>query len=466
MVRHSESRVTSKIIRNPADLFDAPPRPVYPSGGWTTLLHLAYDVILTAVLILGLPYFLFRLATSRRYRTGLRQRFGFVPVREAKGPCLWIHGVSVGEVKAAGPLIQAMKERFAGVELVLSATTPTGYALAKRLYPDLLTVYYPLDFSFAVKRAFRRLRPGWVVLMELEIWPNLLRHANRHGVAVAVVNGRISSRSYRGYRKLQSFLPQFSRIGHYCVQNATYRERFLSLGVDEGRISITGNVKFDNLETAPGETGDADLARTCGVDYELPVIVAGSTHSGEEAAAWRAFQELSRRGHETRWILAPRHPERVPELVAELRELGASPVRLTELRAAGRGAGSEDLVVVDTIGELEQVYALATLVFVGGSLVPTGGHNMLEPAALGKAVVFGPHTFNFEAETELVLSRAAAFQVEDEEGMVDTLARLLADRAEIEAVGERAIAAIRENGGATDRTLEALERHVFGRRLA
>lgn len=433
-------------------------------GFWTRALHWIYDGALAVALVLGLPYFLFRLATSRRYRTGLRQRFGRVPRRTSERPCLWIHGVSVGEIKAASPLVRAVRDSHPEVEIVLSATTPTGYALARRLYADHLVFYYPLDFSWVVSRTFRRIRPTWVVLVELEIWPNLLRCANRRHVPVAVVNGRISSRSYRGYLRLRSFLPQFSRIALYCVQSEVYCERFRDLGVDPRRLRVTGNVKFDSFGDKLDVRVDDSLRSTFGLDRRDLVVVGGSTHDTEEVQLFETVQALAARGLRLRLILAPRHPERTGDVAQQLKERGAIVRRLTELRRSHEHAQPGELVLVDTIGELERVYALATVVFVGGSLVPTGGHNMLEPAALGKAVLFGPHTFNFDAETELVLSRHAAIAVQDRDGLEQALEHLLRDEGACLEMGERGRAAILENRGATGRTLEALQQHLFDSR--
>jgi 3-deoxy-D-manno-octulosonic-acid transferase len=432
-----------------------------PRGTWqrsrTALLHLVYDGSFLLLLVAGLPWFALRFATSRRFRRGLKQRLGFVPVRAGTGPCVWIHGVSVGEVKAAGALARGLRERFPGYEIVFSATTQTGFELARDLYRESLLFYYPLDAFWIVSRVFRRVRPSWIVLVELEIWPNLLLRADRAGVPVMVVNGRISERSWRGYRRLRSFLPEFTRIRHTCAQNETYRERFLDIGVPPERVSVTGNVKFDNLRTCAEATPDPELARLFGIAVGDCVFVAGSTHPGEERAALEAARRVREGGTALRLIVAPRHPQRLAEVLAELQSLGGDPVRLTELRSGVARPSPSATYVVDTIGELERVYTLAAVVFVGGSLFPKGGHNVLEPAALGKAVLFGPHTFNFDAETALLLERRAARRVQSDAELAEALGELLADREEAARMGRAAIGAIEENRGATARTIAALE---------
>ncbi|MBL8899233.1 MAG: 3-deoxy-D-manno-octulosonic acid transferase [Planctomycetes bacterium] len=439
------------------------PRPLSraPRGAWrrgrTALLHLVYDGSFLLLIVLGLPWFLLRFATSRRFRRGLPQRLGFVPLRSSKQPCIWIHGVSVGEVKAAGALARGLRERFPGCEIVFSATTQTGFELARELYRDNLLFYYPLDAFWIVSRVFRRIRPNWIVLVELEIWPNLLLRADRAGVPVMVVNGRISERSWRGYRRLRRFLPEFTRIRHTCAQNETYRERFLDIGVPAERVSVTGNVKFDNLRARGDLAPDAELRRLFGIAPDDCVFVAGSTHPGEERAALAAARSIRESGRPLRLIVAPRHPPRLAEVLAELREQGGEPVRLTELRSGAAQPSPTATYVVDTIGELERVYSLAAVVFVGGSLFPKGGHNVLEPAALGKPVLFGPHTFNFDAETALLLERRAARRIADDAELCRALRELLEDPEEAKRMGQAAIAAIEENRGATARTIAALE---------
>jgi 3-deoxy-D-manno-octulosonic-acid transferase len=432
-----------------------------PRGAWrrsrTALLHLVYDGSFLLLLAAGLPWFAFRFATSRRFRRGLKQRLGYVPIRSSAQPCVWIHGVSVGEVKAAGALARGLRERFPGYEIVFSATTQTGFELAKELYRESLLFYYPLDAFWIVSRVFRRVRPSWIVLVELEIWPNLLLRADRADVPVMVVNGRISERSWRGYRRLRQFLPEFTRIRHTCAQNEIYRERFLDIGVPPARVSVTGNVKFDNLCTRGDAAPDEELSRLFGIGPSDCVFVAGSTHPGEERAVLEAARAIRVAGRALRLIVAPRHPARLPEVLAELREHGGEPVRLTELRSGGATASPTATYVVDTIGDLERVYTLATAVFVGGSLFPKGGHNVLEPAALGKAVLFGPHTFNFDAETALLLERRAARRVQDDVELARALRELLDDPEEASRMGQAAIAAIDENRGATARTIAALE---------
>jgi 3-deoxy-D-manno-octulosonic-acid transferase len=375
---------------------------------------------------------------------------------------VWIHGVSVGEVKTARPLVRALRERRPDLPIALSSTTPTGFEVAGGLYPDLFRFYYPLDLPFVPPRVLRRVRPGWIILMELEIWPNFLRAASRADVPVAVVNGRISERSWRGYRRARRLLPRLDRIALYCVQNRRYAERFLDLGVPPSRVLVTGNMKFDNVRGARGAPPDPELKALLGVRSEEPVFVGGSTHADEEAICFRATRRAGaslRRA--LRLVLVPRHPERAGAIAAALRAEGGEPILLTRLRAAKAPAPARATVVVDTIGELERIYALADVVYVGGSLVPHGGQNVLEPAAFGKPVLFGPHTDNFEEEVARLLEGGAARRVSDEEGLGQALVDLLADPGEARAMGERGADLVESSRGATSITLEALDRRFL-----
>lgn len=432
------------------------PRAIWHRGR-TLLLRMVYECLFHLLLLLAAPWLIVRYLTSRRLRVRYKQRLGFVPVRQSKKPCVWIHGVSVGEVKAAGALARGLRERFPDYEIAISTTTQTGFALARELYRDSLLFYYPLDMFWIVSRVFRRIRPSWIVLVELEIWPNLLMRADRMGVPVVVINGRISERSWRGYRRLGQFVPELMHIHYACAQNEIYRERFLGIGVAAERVSVTGNVKFDNLHARRDTEPDQELLSLFDIAPGELVFVAGSTHPGEERAALEAVRQFRARGKSLKLIVAPRHPQRLTEVMNDLREHGGHPLRLTELRAALVQPDATATYVVDTIGELERVYTLAAIVFVGGSLFPKGGHNVLEPAALAKAVLFGPHTFNFEAETKLLLDCRAARRVHSDAELADAVSELLLDPEEAERMGRAAVAAIEENRGATARTIAAIE---------
>ncbi len=418
--------------------------------GWGPLL-LYHGVFLVAGLVLA-PLVIWRSIVDRRYRAALWRRTGRVAPTDPDRRAVWVHGVSVGEVKGLATLIALIARDRPDLDVVVSATTPTGYELARRLYPDHRVVHYPLDFGLFPGRALDRVRPVCVLLMELEIWPNFLQAAARRGIPVAIVNGRISERSFRGYRMVRPLIPQLDWIELFCVQDGVYRDRLLALGVDPKRIAVTGNVKYDNLCLREPVTEAARLRDWLSADGR-PVLVCGSTHGREdEWLADCATRVAVRRGAPIRVVVAPRHPERAGAVADGLRQRGHGFVRWSACGEALPVLDDRDVVVVDTIGQLEAFYGACDVAFVGGSLVPHGGQNMLEPAALGRAVLFGPHTANFRADVELLLGAGAAIQVEGVAALEVALHDLLADPGQRQELGRRAIDLIRRNQGATERT--------------
>jgi 3-deoxy-D-manno-octulosonic-acid transferase len=417
-------------------------------------LHALYDLAWVAFAVLGAPWLLWKSLRQVGFARMVRERLGFglarLPRRER--PRILVHGVSVGEVKAARSLVALFAERHPEFEVVLSSTTNTGLEMAHKLYPERLSVRFPADLSFVVRRFLRRIDPALVILVELEVWPNFLRECNREARAVAVVNGRITKDSHGRYLAFKRWLPEFNRISLFCVQSDEYARRFGVLGIDAARVCVTGNVKFDGLRVGPLEAG-GELARFVAGTRGAQVLVAGSTHDPEELVVARAAR---RAAPDVRLVLVPRHPDRVEELGARLSSEGIATQRLTELRKGARVDEALPLLV-DTIGELERVYALADLVFVGGSLVPHGGQNMLEPAAQGKPVLFGPHTENFDQEAGLLLAAGAGRVVANDEALARELARLLPDARERERMGRAGMDAVAAQRGATQLTLAALE---------
>ncbi len=432
------------------------------SGIRSALTMGVYHVLFGLAFLIYAPVLLWRLAFDPRYRTGIRERMGAMPILDSASPVVWIHGVSVGEVKAAGTLIARLRAERPDLRLVLSSTTPAGHALARKLHPDLTVVFYPLDFGPFPGRALRRIRPACVLLMELEIWPNFLEVAARRGIPVAVINGRMSEKSFRGYRRLRGLLPQFDRIQVYCVQDASYRRRLLDLGVDGARIEVTGNMKYDSVALRDPAWETVELRRWLSPDGQ-PVVVAGSTHDDEELRLADLVRRLKAATVPAlRLVVAPRHPERTPTIVEALTRAGHSTVRWSETQQGRTALRTDDVLVVDTIGQLETFYGACDVAFVGGSLVAHGGQNMLEPAALGKAVVFGPHTNNFRTDVRLLIAGDAVCQVRDVDQLQTCLADLLRDGDRRRALGDRAVAVIRCNQGATERTLQALRPLLAG----
>ncbi|MEZ5976640.1 MAG: 3-deoxy-D-manno-octulosonic acid transferase [Planctomycetota bacterium] len=418
----------------------------------SAFLHLVYDLAwLVAIACIG-PVMWWRARRRPEVGTTLRERLGRGPIPPGDGrPVVLLHGVSVGEVKGARSLVDRLREERPDLEVVVSTTTSTGADVARSLYPDLRVVRFPADLSPVVRRFFERVRPVAVVLVELEIWPNFLREANRRGVPLTVVNGRITKKSFGRYRLFKHLFPQFNRISLFCVQNETYAARFLRLRVPSARVAVTGNVKVDGLRIGRVEPGD-ELRRLVGSSSGRPVVVVGSSHDPEERWACEGWR---RAAPDARLVLVPRHPDRAAELTDALRATGHDVQRLSALRA-GEAPDETRPVLVDTIGELERVYGLADVVVIGGTLVPHGGQNMLEPAAQGLPVVIGPHVENFRQESALLVDAGGALRVRDAEEAWTAVGRLVADLDRARAVGARGMEAVAGQGGATDLTWRAL----------
>jgi 3-deoxy-D-manno-octulosonic-acid transferase len=360
--------------------------------------------------------------------------------------------VSVGEVMAAVPLVRAMRERWPAMEIVLSTVTATGQRVARERLPEVATVFTcPVDLGWVMRRALRRISPRAFIALETELWPNLLRSLHDAGIPGALVNGRISDRSFTRYRRVR---PLFRRVlehlALFAMQSEEDARRIVALGAPTERVIVTGNLKLE----MPVPAGDAGRAwrEILGI-ATCPVWVAGSTHPGEEALVLDAFVRLRINGP-LHLVLAPRHPERVSEVETAIRERGLGWRR----RSAAPGAGGAEVTVLDTVGELASLYAAADVVFVGGSLVARGGHNVMEPAIHGKAVVFGPHMANFRDAAALLLEHGAAVQLQSAEELRAVVGALLEDPERRRVMGDRARAVVAAHRGPCARTLEALER--------
>jgi len=433
----------------------SPAMPLPRSGmrGWLTM-GIYQPLFLLAFLIYS-PVLLWRLMfAGGASRGSILERMGYVPRLAGKRPLVWIHGVSVGEVKAASGFVAQLQKLRPDLDLVISTTTPNGRLVAHQEYPDLPVVTYPLDLANFPGRALSRLRPQCVLLMELEIWPNFLQAARNRDIPVAVINGRISERTFKGYRMARGLLPQLDLITKYCVQDRAYEQRLHDLGVDPARVFVTGNMKYDSVDMGQHEEAAAELRPWLSPNGER-VLVTGSTHDDEESAVLDAVLAIRKNSNMVvRTVLVPRHPERSSSICEVVQQKGFVPVRWTEVRDHLRPLADNEVLVVDTIGQLQRFYAACDVAFVGGSLVPHGGQNMLEPAALGRAVIFGPHTANFRRDVELLLAADAVIQVPDRPQFGVQLQALLSDEQMCQGYGERARQVITQNQGATARTLD------------
>lgn len=427
------------------------------------LLNLIYAALLSACS----PLLLYRSIRSGKYREGWGEKFlGRAPHRIGDRPCVWFHAVSVGEVLLLRPVLQELARRRPGWEAVISTTTRTGLAMARRSYPDLVTFYAPLDFSWSTHRAVSRIRPTVLALVELELWPNLVQAAKEAGARVAIVNGRLSQRSHRGYRRLRGPLgPTLRRLDTVAAQNDEYADRFIDLGVPRSRVRVTGSVKFDGLESDRANPKTLALRRELGLAPTELVFVAGSTMEGEEEAALAAYRRARFAHPQLRLVLVPRHPERFDRVASMLESRGERVIRRSEGPApasAFRGPRQvPPVILVDTLGELASAWGVADVAFVGGSLVPgRGGQNMMEPAAFGAAVLFGPHTSNFREVVEQLLARGGARVVADASGLADALLADLDDPESAAARGSAARDYVLAQDGASGRTFIEIDRLV------
>ncbi|MCA9322082.1 MAG: 3-deoxy-D-manno-octulosonic acid transferase [Planctomycetes bacterium] len=412
----------------------------------TFILDVLY---LTAAIVVGPFWWLGRRLRGGRPLAPLADRLYRFPRVAPGAPVIWVHGVSVGEVLAARGLIERILIDRPNHQVVVTVTTRAGYDVARREYPDQVVAYAPLDLSGAVKRALRSFRPSVLILMELEIWPNWLRICADRGVAVAVANGKMSERSLRGYRRLRRILPDLLQpIGLFCVQSDEVSRRLAELGVEEGRRQVSGNLKVDNLPATPQTEAATRLRRELGLG-EVPVLVAGSTHEGEESLVAEAWIGLRESVPDLALVLAPRHLERIGALEGWFATLGVPTLRRSQRPSSG---SSEAVRLVDTMGELAQLYATADLVFVGGSLVEVGGHNLLEPAAQAKPLLFGPYVWTVKDSARRLIESGAAWSVGDARDIMAAAKPLLLDPAARVRAGDAARAVVDEQRGAVGRT--------------
>lgn len=417
------------------------------------LLNCVYLLLLVALA----PWFAVQSLLRGKYREGFAAKLlGLVPRRTSNRRCVWFHAVSVGEVNLLGPLVEQIGERHAGWECVVSTTTMTGYALARTRYPDLCVFYCPLDFSWSVRNAIRRVRPDVLVLAELELWPNLVRAAGEIGAKVAIVNGRLSDRSFRGYRRIRPIVARLlTRVDLIAAQNEEYAERFLALGAAEESVRVTGSIKFDNAATDRDNPKTKRLRELAGISATDIVFLAGSTQHPEESLALAAFAKLAPDWPNLRLILVPRHPDRFDEVAALLDASGICWQRRSSLGGPAADPQARALLV-DTVGELGAWWGTAHIAVVGGSLSRRGGQNMIEPAAYGAAVAFGPNTWNFRDVVAALLAADAAKVVRNGEEMAEFVRWVLASPDAAAAMGARAQRLVRGQLGATERTIDAL----------
>ena len=420
-------------------------------------MYLIYSALLAAGLLVSLPYWLLQALRHGKYRAGLDERLGRIPTRLVTGaarPAIWIHAVSVGEVLAISGLAEELAKRFPQHRIVISTTTDTGQKLAQSRFGGENVFYFPLDFGFAIRPYLRLLRPELIVIAETEFWPNFLRLAHASGARIAVVNARISDRSRPGYRRFRWLLAGVLRqVDLFLTQTAEDARRLEEIGANAEKVQVTGNLKFD-VPAPPTAAVVASLRAALQRGDTSPVIVCGSTVDGEEPLLLQAFSNVLASYPRAALILAPRHPERFGEVAELLDTLG---IRFWRRSLWSGDPITSGVLLIDTIGELAALYALADVAFVGGSLVPRGGHNIIEPALHGVPIVVGNHTENFRDIVGLFQSRNAVRVVGPAE-LPLVLMELISNPAEREELGRRGAETLRAQMGATQKTVQALEK--------
>ena len=424
-------------------------------------MYFLYSAALAVAMLLGLPYWLWQMLRHGKYRAGLRERLGEVPARFTtpsgqSSSTIWVHAVSVGEVVAVGGLVKNLQQLFPQHRVLISTTTDTGQKMAASRYGEENVFYFPLDFALAIRPYLKALRPSLVIIAETEVWPNFLRLARQSGARVAIVNARISDRSWAGYRRWRSFLPRILRnVDLFLAQSEEDQHRLVDIGAPPERVQVAGNLKYDAPVPEPAAIVSS-LHHALQKSESGPVLVCGSTVEDEEPLLLRAFTNVLASHPRAVMVLAPRHPERFAEVARLLEQLAA---RFWRRSLWDGDAISGGVLLLDSIGELASVYALGDIAFVGGSLVPRGGHNILEPAQHGVAIVVGNHTENFRDIVEL-FKRRGAVRVATPAELPLVFLELIENQAERRAMGRKAKETLRAQQGATTRTLEALKKLI------
>ncbi len=438
-------------------------------------MFLFYSLLYSVVMVLAAPYYLWRMRGKYAASSYWRERLGFLPLsfQPVEPGAIWVHAVSVGETLAVAGLVRALQDQYPARRIFLSHVTPAGreagekrltgpnYRADSSARPAVAGRFYlPLDWGWSVRRAMDQIRPTVLVIVETELWPNLLREARKAGARIVLVNARLSARSFRGYRLIRPFMRRIlEQIEWVCAQTSEDAERFKFLGARPERVVVTGNLKFD--AQPPRVAAATQLRKALEEAQRAPIVVAASTMAGEEALLLQSWEEIRRRRSKAMLLLAPRHPQRFEEVAQFLTREGKSFVRRTALEMEreklASQLGSSEILLLDTIGELAGIFELADLVFIGGSLVPSGGHNLLEPAFWSKPILFGPHMENFRDVAQLFLQGGAAVEVRDPQELARQALELFEDPARRRQLGEKAKQVLEQASGATERVLEHLK---------
>jgi len=419
-----------------------------------------YNILITFLLILASPYFLFRSLLQGKFRKALPQRMGFFERLSFDRP-IWVHAASVGEVFCSLPLLKRIRKEFPHSKIVLTTVTSTGNEAAKTRAPEADRVLFlPVDHPLILRRFIEKIQPGILLIAETELWPNLLRSCGKKRIPVVLFNGRISQKSFQRYFRFKFFFEECLRnISLFLMQTEEDRKRIVEIGGESQKTRTTGNLKFDQTFPSITQEKRTEMANALGLLGTEKILIAGSTHAGEEEILISLYKELKGGTSPLVFVLAPRHLERLEEVEGILRKASIPWSRKTALSSGASqisGRASPGVILLDTMGELMGIYSLATVVFVGGSLVPIGGHNPLEPLFFRKCVLFGPHMFNFHEISHRLIEAGGAIQVSGKEGLISQLKRLLMDEAAREEVGKKGHQFLQKHQGATERMFEEI----------
>jgi len=460
-------------------------------------MRIIIDFLYLLVVVAVTPVALYRLIRHNRYRAGWAQRLGRISRRNPAKNCIWLHAVSVGEVNAARTVVDELERKFGDYEIVVSTTTDTGFARATAVFAHRFEVFYfPFDFSWIMSRAFGNIRPALCVLMELEVWPNFVRIASKADIPVVVVNGRISDRSFRSYNRIRPLIKtMFSKVALVLAQTDEYARRFTRLGCDN--VIVSGSLKYDTAQAQDKVEGAETLARQLGISRHCEpeqskgaaisqppgktgsithapsndfvengrLWVLGGTGNDEEAILLDVYQQLKQdtRFADLRLAIVPRKPERFDEVAQLIQNRGLDLIRYSRVKKSSEdksiinNQSSIDTVILgDTMGDLRKFYSLATIIFVGRSLVPMGGSDMMEAAALGKCTIFGPHAFNFKQTVDALLADNGAIMVEDKDDLLAVMKKCLTDPGYTQNIAQNGRKTIIKNQGATRKTIDQI----------
>lgn len=418
-----------------------------------------YNILLTIFLLLSAPYILLRSLLQKRFRNSLPHRLGLFQSPSFERP-IWVHAASVGEVRCSIPLLKKIKREFPHLKILLTTMTSTGNETAKTHLPEIDQVLFvPIDHPLIVRRAIKKIRPSLLLIAETELWPNLLRSCGSKGIPVVLFNGRISQKSFQRYLFFKSFFKKcLKHVSLFLMQTEEDRARIIEIGGESEKMRTMGNLKFDQTPPLFAEEAKSEIAKTIGVHGGRKVLIAGSTHSGEEEILLKVYKELKKADPSLIFILAPRHLERLEEVERILEKESFPWFRKTSFSLAGHRPDQEPsgVILLDTMGELMGIYSLGTVVFVGGSLVPVGGHNPLEPLLFRKCVLFGPYMFNFLEIATRLIEAGGAVQVTGKDELLSQMKRLLLDEAARKEIGEKGYQFLQRHQGATDRMFEEI----------